>query len=326
MTDNNALAPPPSAASIKAVIANFLSERLKAKGEDIDKEIGKTTDANKLQKLNDQKSLLPITFSPQVWIKDAAQRVEQIQQVTHAIKYTHPDARGSNLYSTGNPHAADTEVGTHTLGMDLAADVVGNAAALVVYKFLSLRVGEQSILDLAVTDDPALAEALSDNPEEAKAWMTAFATLTESKGQLASHKLAKQIYWPLGDGSYHLLSPLFSTSLAHTVWEKIRADTELAWNVRKARKAGESISTPFSDYPDLLIQKFGGDNPQNISQLNANRTSKNYLLPALPPNWQSAAIRPPYAVNSVFDRTFGNRPRVRERVRILRAFLERVAH
>jgi len=83
--------------------------------------------------------------------------------------------------------------------------------------------------------------------------------------------------------------------------------------------------TPFSDYPNLLIQKFGGGNPQNISQLNANRGSKNYLLPALPPNGQSPAIRPPFAVNSMFDRIFGYRPRVRELVRHLRAFLESVA-
>ena len=310
--DSNALAPPLSSAGIKAVIAQFLTDRLQPKLEKVAEDD------------YERRAQLHAAYVPKTWIADAARRVGQIQQVTHAIKYTHPDARGSSLYSVGNQHVSDSEVGTHTLGAALAADVVGNAAALDVYKFLNLRVGEHSILALAVGNHPALATALSDNAEEAQEWMEAFATLTESKGQLASHKLAKQIYWPLGDGSYHLLSPLFSTSLAHTVWEKIRADSELAWDVRKARKAGESLATPFSDYPELLIQKFGGDNPQNISQLNANRTSKNYLLPALPPNWQSPTIRPPFAVNSVFDRIFSNRPRVRELVRTLRAFLESV--
>lgn len=323
--DSNALAPPLSAESIKAVIAQFLTERLKAKVEDVEKETKKTGEANKLQKLNDKRSLLPNTFLPKIWIADAAQRVGQIQQVTHAIKYTHPDACGSSLYSTGNPQATDSEVGTHTLRAVLAADVVGNAAALDVYKFLNLRIGEHSILELAVADEPVLAEAFSENAEEARLWMQTFAALTGSKGQLASHKLAKQIYWPLGNDSYHLLSPLFPTSLAHTAWEKIRADTELAWSIRKARKAGNITSTPFSDYPDLLIQKFGGGNPQNISQLNANRGSKNNLLPALPPNWQTPGVRPPFKVSSVFDRIFGNRPRVRELLRALRAFLESVA-
>jgi CRISPR-associated protein Csy1 len=307
--ESNALAPPLSVASIKAVIAQFLTDRLQPKLEKVAEED------------SEQRALLLAAYAPKSWIPDAARRGVQIQQVTHAIKYTHPDARGSSLYSAGNPQAAEAEVGTHTLGEQLAADVVGNAAALDVYKFLNLRVGERSILDLAVANEPALAAAFSEDAVEARHWMQSFAALTESKGQLASHKLAKQIYWPLGDGTYHLLSPLFPTSLAHAAWSKIREDNELAWSVRKARTAGEILPTPFSDYPNLLIQKFGGDNPQNISQLNANRGSKNNLLPALPPNWESPVIRPPFAVNSIFDRIFSSRPRVRELTRILRDFL-----
>lgn len=295
---------------IKQAIKQFLTDRLQLKLEKVSEED------------SEQRALLLAAYAPKTWIADAARRVGQIQQVTHAIKYTHPDARGSSLYSAGNPHAAEAEVGTHTLGTTLAADVVGNAAALDVYKFLNLPIGGRSILNLAVAEDPVLAAAFSENVIEARSWMRSFATLTESKGLPASHKLAKQVYWPLGNGTYHLLSPLFPTSLAHAAWSKIREDNEFAWNVRKAKKAGEITSTPFCDYPDLLIQKFGGDNPQNISQLNANRGSKNNLLPALPPNWKLQAIRPPFAVNSVFDRIFSNRPRVKELTDTLRDFLE----
>ena len=314
--DSNALASPISPASIKAVIAQFLADRLQPK-------LDKVAEDD-----SEQRDLLRAAHAPKTWIADAARRVGQIQQVTHAIKYTHPDARGSSLYSTGNPHAADYEVGTHALGAALAADVVGNAAALDVYKFLNLRLGEQSILDLAVADDPALAEALSDNPEEAKAWMIAFATLPQAKSETASHKLTRQVYWPLGDGNYHLLAPLFPTSLVHGLWKTVRAArfSDEAKAAREARKAGGAYPHGFHEYPELAIQRFGGTKPQNISQLNSERYGENYLLPALPPNWQSAAIRPPYAVSSVFDRIFGNRPRVRELVRTLRAFLERVAH
>ncbi len=326
--DSNALAPPLSAGGIKAVIDQFLSERLQAKEEDIEKEIKKAEDANKLQKLNDKRAQLLNAFLPNVWIADAAQRVGQIQQVTHAIKYTHPDARGSSLYSAGNQHASDSEVGTHTLGTALAGDVVGNAAALDVYKFLNLRVGERSMLERAVADEPALAEAFSENTEEAQAWMSAFATLAEAKGETASHKLARQVYWPLGDGNYHLLAPLFPTSLVHALWKTVREDrfSDEAKAAREARKNGIAHPHGFREYSELAIQSFGGTKPQNISQLNSERYGENYLLPALPPNWQSPAIRPPFAVNSVFDRVFSNRPRVRELVLTLRAFLESVAH
>ena len=312
--DNNALAPPLSAASIKAVIAQFLTDRLQPKLEKVAEDD------------SEQRAALLAAYAPKTWIADAARRVGQIQQVTHAIKYTHPDARGSSLYSAGNQHANDGEVGTHTLGAALAGDVVGNAAALDVYKFLNLRLGEHSILALAVDNHPTLAAALSDNAEEAQAWISAFATLAQAKGETASHKLARQIYWPLDNGSYHLLAPLFPTSLVHALWKTVREDrfSDEAKAAREARKAGIAHPHGFREYPEMAIRSFGGTKPQNISQLNSERYGENYLLPSLPPNWQSPALRPPFAVNSVFDRIFSNRPRVRELVRTLRAFLESV--
>lgn len=300
--------------SIKQVIAQFLTDRLQPKLEKVAEDD------------SEQRAALLAAYAPKTWIADAARRVGQIQQVTHAIKYTHPDARGSSLYSAGNQHASDSEVGTHTLGATLAGDVVGNAAALDVYKFLNLRVGEHSILALAVGNHPMLAAALSDTAEEAQAWISAFATLAQAKGETASHKLARQIYWPLDDGGYHLLAPLFPTSLVHALWKTVREDrfSDEAKAAREARKAGTAHPHGFREYPEMAIQSFGGTKPQNISQLNSERYGENYLLPALPPNWQSPIIRPPFTVNSVFDRIFGNRPRVRELVRTLRAFLESV--
>lgn len=304
---NTAIAPE----SIKQAIAQFLTDRLQPKLEKVAEED------------SEQRALLHAAYAPKTWIADAARRVGQIQQVTHAIKYTHPDARGSSLYSTGNPQASDSEVGTHTLGAALAADVVGNAAALDVYKFLNLRVGEHSILALAVGNHPALAAALSDNTEEAQAWMSAFATLAQAKGETASHKLARQVYWPLGDGKYHLLAPLFPTSLVHCVWQSMRDDSELARAVYLARKDGKQINIRYRERPNwLAIQSFGGTKPQNISQLNSERYGENYLLPALPPNWQSAAINAPFAVDSIFDRIFSQRESVSELTDSLRDFLE----
>lgn len=297
--------------SIKQVIAQFLTDRLQPKLEKVAEDD------------SEQHAALLAAYAPKTWIADAARRVGQIQQVTHAIKYTHPDARGSSLYSAGNQHASDSAVGTHTLGAALAGDVVGNAAALDVYKFLNLRVGEHSILALAVGNHPMLPAALSDNAEEAQAWISAFATLAQAKGEAASHKLARQVYWPLSDGEYHLLAPLFPTSLVHSVWQSMRDDSELARAVYLAKKDGKQINISYRERSNwLAIQSFGGTKPQNISQLNSERYGENYLLPALPPNWQSPAIRPPFAVNSVFDRIFSQREGVKELTDSLRDFLE----
>ncbi len=306
---------PATTSALRAVIGEFLQERLQAK----------------LDKLKDDqdeaRQALQQAFQPATWIADAAKRVGQIQQVTHALKYTHPDAKGSNLNQPGNTAAGELLVGSHTLGEQLTPDVVGNAAALDVYKFLRLAVDGQNLLQRASSGDAALAAAFSADGDEAAGWMRAFAGLTSGKGEVASHKLAKQIYWPLADGSYHLLAPLFPTSLVHGVNATIRADRfgDAAKAAREARRNQQAHPEGYHEYPNLLIQNFGGTKPQNISQLNSERYGENYLLPSLPPLWQSEPIRPPLHSDSIFAGSFAARPRVKALVRGLRDFLERVA-
>ena len=313
---SNSLAPPGSVAQIKAVINGFLQERLQPKLEKLKPED------------DEQRQALLLDYLPANWVPDAAHRVGQIQQVTHALKFTHPDARGSSLSVAGNAQAGDGVIGTHTVANTLSPDVVGNAAALDVYKFLRLSVSGKTILDLAIAADPALAEALSDDADLAQAWMAAFATLAQAKGQPASNKLAKQVYWPVQGNDYHLLAPLFPTSLVHGVWKRIREDrfSDEAKAAREAKRNGLDHPHGYCEYPNMAIQNFGGTKPQNISQLNSERYGENFLLPSLPPNWISPDIRPPVAVNSDFDRIFGSRPRVRELVRILRDFLVSVEY
>ncbi len=266
------------------------------------------------------------------WISKCAREAWQIKEVTHVLKYTHPDAKcdvrvfAQYLRSPGNPKAIDRLVGTHSIDIKPNLDAAGNAAALPVYGLLRQRVGTESILDLAGRNDEALKEAFDYFGNDSEFWIKAFASCAHLQERKASHKLAKQVYWPLGDGEYHLLAPLFPTSLAHSLWQTVREDrfSEEAKAARVAKKANVAYSHGFREYPDLAIQSFGGTKPQNISQLNSERYGKNYLLRSLPPNWQSPAIRPPFTVNSVFDRIFNRRKRVRELLDILRAFLESV--
>lgn len=300
---------------IQATIYQFLQDRLQPK-------LDKLKDGE-----DDARQKLLADHEPQTWIADAARRVSQIQQVTHALKFTHPDAKGSSLSTSGNPQSDAFLIGSHTCADSLPPDVVGNAAALDVYKFLRLDVAGQSLLDRAIVGDPALASALSDNSEQAAEWMAAFATLPEPNGQPATHKLAKQLYWPLGEGRYHLLAPLFPTSLAQVIWVNIREDrfSDEAKAAREARREKRAHPNGYREYPNLAIQKFGGTKPQNISQLNSERHGENWLLPSLPPNWKSESIRPPFFTESVFARRFGNRRDVKELTRILRDFLRSVA-
>ena len=302
------------AAELRSLIWRFLSERLD----------------NKLEKLpadDPKRSELQQQFVPTAWLDDAARRVSQIQAVTHSLKPIHPDAKGSSLFREPSGLPALAEVGSHSLGTRFDSDVVGNAAALDVYKFLKLSLDGKSLLDLACTRDADLALALSDDSAQAAPWLEAFASLADARGKPSSHTQAKQVYWLTGsdphDGQqFHLLAPLYPTSLAHRVYQLLQDDrfSDEAKAARAARKAGDHHDRPVREYSNLAIQKLGGTKPQNISQLNFERRGDNALLASLPPVWKSSEFRPILHSPSLF-KAFGQRKAVWQQARALRQFL-----
>lgn len=305
-----------AASALRELIEQFLQERRDAKLEKLPSDD------------NDKREALIAQFQFENWVDDAARRVGQLQVVTHSLKPIHPDAKGTNLYAPPETLNRTDAVGSHTLSANFPGDVVGNAAALDVYKFLKLEYQGKSLLERVLDNDSDLAAAVSQDPKKAQQWMDAFATITETGGHEASHTRAKQLYWlvgqdPIDDGGYHLLAPLYATSLAHQVFQTINHDRfgEEAKEARKARRDGGYSEVGYRDYPDLAVQKFGGTKPQNISQLNSERGGNNYLLASLPPRWISSDVRAPLNVTSSFQR-FGRRPSVRQLVRELRRFLE----
>ena len=272
---------PASRAGIfRAAITGFIDSRREAKlkGKDED-------DADTASK-----------YDYATWLADAARRVSQIQAVTHVLKATHPDARGSSLHIAPSTLPRRTEIGSHLLPENCAEDVVGNAAALDVFKLLKVEVEGKRLLDWMQTDDADLRAALSDDAEQSSHWMQAFASLVRVDTKPATHSLAKQLYWLVGedphdDTHYHLLQPMFASSLAHIVHADIQ-DARFGENnkeARQARRDNKPSERVYRDYRHLVARKLGGTKPQNISQLNSERGGVNYLLASLPP----AAWSPP---------------------------------
>lgn len=245
------------------------------------------------------------------WLADAARRVGQIQAVTHVLKATHPDARGTSLYIPPNSLPARTDIGTHLLGANYADDIVGNAAALDVYKFLKVEFEGKRLLDWMQQDDVDLLAALHDDPATAHEWTGAFKSLVRAADELSSHANAKQVYWciagdPVDDANYHLLQPLFSSSLAHEVHQQIN-DARFGEQNTAARQAYfKKAPHPqrYRDYRGLVMRKLGGTKPQNISQLNSERGGVNYLLSSSPPRWKHDRARNLLQIETVFDRFY----------------------
>ena len=304
-------------AGYRAAISAFLQERLQAK-------------LDKLKPDDPQRDEVIASFAHDVWLASAAKRVEQIQAVTHSLKPIHPDARGTNLYVEPRTLPPLAELGSHALGEHFVGDVVGNAAALDVYKLLKLEVNGRSLLTALLAQDADALAALHTDPAQAQALRDAFVSLTQPRAEgPSSHTLAKQLYWLTGtdacdDAHYTLLAPLYATSLAHAVHAQVQEDRfgEANKAARQARRERKMHDGVFHDYPGLAVQNMGGTKPQNISQLNSERRGMNYLLSSLPPKWKVNAQRFPTHADSVFTRYFDSRPLVRQTVKTLRRYLE----
>jgi len=303
---------------IRSIIHAFIGERLAAKLE-------------KLSEDDPKREPLMAKYEPQAWLADAARRVEQIQAVTHALKATHPDARGTSLYVLpGQLPAHTTAVGSSVLGAEFISDVVGNAAALDVYKFLKLEIDGRSLLDSLLAEDEEAFSALSDDSAKARELRDTLVSLTQPReSRPASHTFAKQIYWlegdtPTDDSEYHLLAPLYATSFAHQVYNTIQDDRfgEEAKKAREARRENKPHEGTVHDYPQLAVQKMGGTKPQNISQLTTERRGYNYLLSCAAPIWETPDLPSLYKVSSFFDSVYGSRPDVRKTISDFLDFLK----
>jgi CRISPR-associated protein Csy1 len=325
----------------REVISKFLGDRLenkkKQEGKKSKKETGtiqevQADDPEQFSQNSDDTEI-PLEFSEKytlsVWIDDAARRVPQLELATHIAKAAHQNSRGSSLYTDPAKLPPHGYVGSYLLDNHFSEDVVGNAAALDVYKFLSIQFEGTSLLRLILEDRPEISSILSDDPGQGEKLARSFSEILRRTDRgLASHTLAKQVYWMIGkdpakDEDYHLLLPLFESSLVHRIHEIISEDLygEAAKNARKARREKSFSEHEIHEYTNLAMRKIGGTKPQNISQLNSERGGVNYLLSSLPPLWKERPASPLWGTTNFFDHT-GKRPELKLLIRTLRTFLE----
>ncbi len=240
-----------------------------------------------------------LEFCAASWLDSASKRAPQISVATHVLKYLHSDAKGTNIYVVLGSKPFDPlsrYVSTDTL-LKAREDVVGNAAAMDIAGLLHLEVNGVTFLDLIAKDDTSLLAPFADSETRLLSWMKGFKSIL-SDPELSSHTLAKQIYFPTGEGKYHLLAPLYASSLSHVLYERVKEDRfgEKAKEAREHRKKEEYSDSVVVFYPDLAVQTFGGTKPQNISRLNSLRGGKSYLLRSAPPVWISIE-KPPMKKN-----------------------------
>ena len=284
-----------SVEALTAFIADYIAGRRQTKLEAFDKKAAKSSGEDSTS-LAAERHELELSYEPKTWLTAAAKRAGQISLVTHAAKFTHGDSKSSSIFS-------ETVVNEGYLNSAalpiLETDAVGNAAVLDVAKLLQTCVDGDSLLACMNRNDHRAFAAFTDDAAQLDEWISGFSCALNT-GEPTSHKLAKQSYFPVKDG-YHLLSPLFATSLVHALHQKMVAlrfgdDVKAIW---KARREKTWHPRPLVLFPYSAEMHFGGTKPQNISWLNSVRGGRVWLFSAQPPQWRRVD-KPPVNLRSIF--------------------------
>ncbi|MEO3989254.1 type I-F CRISPR-associated protein Csy1 [Pseudocitrobacter cyperus] len=279
-------------------IADYIASRRQTKLDAFEKEAAKRlAQGEDASAIALERQEMEARYQPRNWLTDAARRAGQISLVTHAAKFTHGDSKSSSIYC--ETREDEGYLSTSSLA-NIATDAVGNAAALDVAKLLQTEVNGDTLLACLKRGDERPLKAFAEDDAQLAQWVAGFNQALTS-AQPASHKLAKQIYFPVGD-DYHLLCPLFATSLAQAMHEKMVAARfgEEAKAIRDAHRAGMWHAKPDIRYPGLAEMHFGGTKPQNISALNSARGGRVWLLPSKPPAWVNLQ-RAPQNMRNLFS-------------------------
>ncbi|WP_221795084.1 type I-F CRISPR-associated protein Csy1 [Oceanobacter mangrovi] len=304
----------------------YIEDRCTAKLEPLEKELARAEKEKAAEDFAEfrldwqqRKQELLDKFKPQAWLTDAAGRAKQINLVSHALKYTHSDAKGTSLLVNSSVAGSERTLSSADLAV-MKADVVGNAAALDVANLLLLEHDGERLLDQLSADDSS-ALAPFANEKQLADWLSGFKEALKVQ-EPSSHSLAKQLYFPVTEeeSGYHLLAPLSASSLNHAVFQRVQHSrfSDAAKDAREARRKGHFWQVGTRDYLNLAIQTFGGTKPQNISLLNSQRGGRAYLFDAQPPVWKSQN-KPPKSVDAFWA---GYRWRIRKQLDELTGFLE----
>lgn len=286
---------------MKKIIEEFLLERKNAKiKEKVKAGLGDDEKQKILNELEEQ-------FSLPVWLLDAAKRVSQLTMASHPSKFSHPDAKTSSIIAKNNKL---NDGYLRSGNVDYELDVFGNAAALDVYKFLTLKTENgKTILDHLESDSANAKEALEIPNINYKDLTQAFLSIKQSDSSNKTDRLVKQVYFPIEKNSYYLLSILTPSGLLTKFKNQIDAIrfSDQAKEARECRKENEHYEGGFDDFFDLTVLGYGGTKPQNISILNSQNGGRSYLLPSLPPEIKKREVRLPtrdFFENSLWAKSF----------------------
>lgn len=268
------------------------------------------------------------------WLDDNAKKNispgSRIIKSTHPLKFSHSSAPNDGVlvdYEDQFPLLNTASIPNSSKIFDMAHN---NGALISISRFLALSCNGVSIFDLILDEDFCFLASFCRNKKQLQVWTLGFSQLVE-KRNMKSASFAKQVYFPVGSDSYHLLAPLTPSTLAESIFTKISSYKyqKINYLFDGAGYLAPRVIIPKRKYAVIRV---GGNNPQNVSMLNRSRNLKLYkdskssygvlyVVSTAPPVWHSK-LKPPIYSNSFFYELSRNYE-VKENIQYLSDFLNR---
>ena len=252
-------------------------------------------------------------FALKQWLPNAAKRAGQISISTHPCTFSHPSSRkNKNGYASSIiANSKQTNDGFLRSGnVNVAADALGNAAALDVYKFLTLVMEDGQSLIQHLEQDTQLAQsllALPDNQEghSYESLKQGFLAMTSAGSDMVTSSKIKQVFFPIvnhgasvqsgNDTDYHQLSILTASGIVFELRKRLdsmRFGDEI--KLAREKKKNDQEHQGFREVYNLTTIGYGGTKPQNISVLNNQNGGKAHLFMSAPPRLKNRDIHFPH--------------------------------
>ena len=207
------------------------------------------------------------------------QQKNMMRPATHVGKYTHSQAKDDMSVFCVN---AKVGYGYLCFGNfeSVLRDYIGNAANMPhAHAMESLMPDGRQVRQHLKEGTRELRQIAAVNATELKNWQDNFNQVQEQARICSrSNFKLKQVYFPLGNGTYQLLTLLPCSTL---VWELKSRLAIREWEIREANSKQYNVRIAFID---RWNREYGGTKPQNISYLNSNNGGNARVLTCLPPS------------------------------------------
>ena len=228
--------------------------------------------------------------TPQKWLADTVSLLSKCDMATHVGKFTHPDVK---VYLQRKNKAGQNAY-VLTENVDCETDIVYSSAAYM---------GAAKLLLYALDDGRPLWKHIHENDEnvrrEVESLGVSFDTIRQevermmaTAAPVATDGRLRQVYFPVGEGEYHLLTVLPSSSLLQVLNGRSRSMRQRRFNCRNEKS--EFYGNACDEIMGRAVIGFGGTKAQNISAFNAQAAGKADLLISMPAFLEEKKIHRPH--------------------------------